>query len=263
MKTIAFFNVKGGVGKTTSAINIAYNLTAFHKKKVLLIDVDPQSNCSYFFDADNNEYIIEDMLRGYKVNEQGNKEPVDAKKAIAHTQYKNLDIIPTRYTLWNFEKELTLEKGMQQYKLRDALQPIQNNYDYIVVDCTNIVGNLVNLNVFAMADYIFVPMRDEAWATKGLLLTKDVIADMNAFNKKLKLGGAFFTAWEKRKVTLNTYDYVKTFLKDELIDVKIRKHKSAAECSYARVPLSLYDKNGKVTEDYRELTKIILKRTQD
>lgn len=258
MKIIAFFNVKGGVGKTTSAVNVAYNLASLHKKKTLLIDVDPQSNASQFYKSDENEFIIEDVLRGYRINEYSEEEPVTIDQAIAPTEYKNLDIIPTRNSLWGFERELLAADDAQQYKLKNAIDSMQHNYDYIVVDCTNVAGNLVNLNVFAVADYVFVPLKDEAWAGKGLMLTRKVIDEMYDYNPNLKLGGCFYCAWEKRKVNFTAFDCLKSILGDSLLDIKIRKNKSISEMSYVSKPLTLYDRKGTATQDYIDLTKKII-----
>lgn len=259
MKTLAFFNVKGGVGKTTSAINVAYNLTALYKKKVLLIDVDPQGNASFFFGCEKNDYILEDLLRGFKVKPDKNKEHITAKKVIVKTKYENLDFIPTRNSLWAFEKELLLSKDKQQFKLRDALKQVSSDYDYIIVDCTNVVGSLINLNVFTIADYVFVPMKDEAWAIQGLELTKQVLDEMYNYNTKLKLGGCFYCGWENRKISLISFSHTENKKDNNLISVKIRKNKSIPEMSYVREPLLIYDKKGKATQDYIDLTKEIIK----
>lgn len=259
MKLLAFFNIKGGVGKTTSAINVAYNLAALHNKKVLLIDVDPQGNASFFFGCEQNEYILEDLLRGFKVKPDKNKEHITAKKVIVKTKYNNLDFIPTRNSLWTFEKELLLSDGKQQFKLRDALRPVADDYDFIIIDCTNVVGSLINLNVFAIADYVFVPMKDEAWAIQGLELTKQVLNEMYDYNTKLKLGGCFYCGWENRKVSLTSFMHTENQKDNKLIKVKIRKNKSIPEMSYVREPLLIYDKKGKATQDYIDLTNEILK----
>ena len=100
---------------------------------------------------------------------------------------------------------------------------------------------------------------DKLLKLKGLMLTKEVIDDMYNYNTNLKLGGCFYCNWENRKVNINSFDYLKAFLNDKLLDVKIRKHKSIPEISYTHTPLTLYDKNGKATLDYIELTKQILK----
>ena len=249
MKVISFFNVKGGVGKTTSALNVAYILSAKHKKNVLLIDMDPQANSTYFYDCERKEFSMADVLAGR----------INIKDAIYRTGFYKLDIIPANRGLWAFEKELLMAGSQQQYKLKEAIQEIDKKYDVIILDCTNMVGSLLIINAFVASDYVFVPMRDEAWATKGLILTLQVLEEMQEYNPALQLGGCFYSAWEKRRVNVESFNALKKTYGNKIMDIKIRKNKDVPETSYSRTPLLLYDKKSTVTSDYLDLTKSILK----
>lgn len=251
MKIISFFNIKGGVGKTTSAINVAYILSSKYRKKVLLIDIDPQANSSFFFNIQDTERSIADIL----------KDDVNITDSITKTEYPRLDIIPAGNELWGFERKLLMSDGTQQYRLRDALKTINDKYDYVIIDCTNMVGSLLILNAFAASDYVFVPVRDEAWATMGLISTIQFIDEMTEYNAKLKFGGCFYSSWENRKVNIESFNALKESFGDGVIDIKIRKTKSIPEMSYQHEPLPVYDKKGTATEDYFALTKEIIKRT--
>ena len=102
-------------------------------------------------------------------------------------------------------------------------------------------------------------MRDEAWATKGLMLTLQVLEEMQEYNPALQLGGCFYSAWEKRRVNVESFNALKKTYGDKIMDIKIRKNKDVPETSYSRTPLLLYDKKSTVTSDYLDLTKSILK----
>lgn len=250
MQIISFFNVKGGVGKTASAVNVAYNLSNKFKKRTLLIDLDPQANSSFFFNTDKKEYSISDVL----------KKTVSISESIYKTGYYKLDMIPSNNALWAFEKELLITQNKQQYILKDVLKEVKNMYDYVIIDCNNVVGSILVLNAFAASDYVFVPMRDEAFATNGLITTINVINEMKEYNPALTFGGCFYSSWEKRKVNIESFKSLKQAFGDKMLDIKIRKSKDVPETSYAHKPLLLYNKNGNATQDYLDLTKFILKK---
>lgn len=260
MKTITFFNVKGGVGKTSSSVTVAHMLASVYNKKTLLIDLDPQSNATAFYNLyDTTEWSVENVLTGKGINKQGLEVNVCITDAIVHTKYNNLDLLPAKLSLGRVEKELVADvKIPQQFRLRTQIQVVKDDYDYVIIDCSPSAESLVNTNGLALADVVYVPLKCDNWATRGINPTLEVIKTISSYNLNLKFGGAFYVQWENRVVNNSIYESLKVELKEKMMDVKIRKCKSVEEMTYACEPLLVYDKKGKATLDYLELTKVIL-----
>lgn len=246
MKTIAFYNVKGGVGKTTSTINVGYQLTKLGYR-VLVIDLDAQSNASDFFDRCGNcEITVCELLSN------GTLPP---EKIATATQYKNLDIIPAYLTLGRAEKLLMSDTTIpQQFRLKRYLEKLKDRYDYCLLDCSPAAENLVNINGLACADAVFVPLKCDKWAMCGLENTIQVIEAVSSYNDRLKLGGAFFVQWENRKINKAVYEMLSSELGNKLLSEKIRKSKLAEESSYEREPISVLDASSTIAKDYIEFT---------
>ena len=188
MKGIAFYNIKGGCGKTTSAINVSYIL-AKEGKKVLLVDLDPQANSSDFYELDDCEYplTIADVLIG------------DCKvdKAIYHSKYNGLDFIPSTILLGRTEKMMTANTTVpQQFKLKSAL---------------------ININGLAASDQVFIPLKSDKWTIDGLNYTVETIKTVTSFNFQLHFGGAFFVQNERRVINAQATEIVKEMLGDKLL----------------------------------------------
>ena len=184
-KVISISNHKGGVGKTTSAINIGAGLNQLGKK-VLLIDLDPQANLSQSLGLIEPERNIYGALRGeYKL------EPL----AIV----KGLDVIGSTLDLSGAEVEMSGEAG-REYILRELIEPIRNNYDYILIDSPPSLG-LLTINSFTASDEIFIPLQAQYLALQGLTKLLEVVDKIKRrLNKGLKTGGVFITQYDNRKV---------------------------------------------------------------
>lgn len=259
MKTIAFFNVKGGVGKTTSSITVAHNLATAFNKRVLIIDLDPQSNTTDFFNCYDKQFTVANVLSGKGYDENGKETLIKIKDAICKTDFKNLDILPARLDLGRVEKQLVADvSSPQQFRLRKALSDITDDYDFVIIDCSPSAESLVNTNGLAVADAVFVPLKCDKWATRGLNATLEVVDTISEYNTNLVFGGAFFVQWENRNVNKVVYENLKEELDTKMFDIKIRKNKSVEEMTYTNTPLMLYDKKGTATTDYLELTKKIV-----
>ena len=269
MKTIAFMNIKGGVAKTASAVTVAHILSSKYKKRVLLVDADPQANAtitysqinlmdyleSYLFNKSlaNETYTMEDILTDPKL---------DVHRAIFHTEYDNLDMIPALITLSECEERMKGDvSSIQQFKLKNQLRKVQDEYDYCVIDCSPSV-NIINVNALATADEVYIPMKCDANSGIGMCLAKKLIDTVADFNERLHIGGCFFTQWEpKKRVSKTVAELLESVLGDELLPITIRKSKYIEEMSYCQKPLLAYD-NGTtpspVTQDYLDLTKYII-----
>lgn len=251
MKTIAFYNIKGGVGKTSSSITVAHILATKCKLKTLIIDLDAQSNATDFFDCyDENQLTVADALLG-----------TPAEQVIRHTKYENLDIMPSILTLGRVEKGLISDvSSPQQFRLKAALDEIKDKYDYCIIDCSPSAESLVNVNGLMAADEVFVPLKCDKWSLRGLDATLQVIKTISTFNTNLKFGGCFFCQWENRNVNKFALKTIQESLGDRLLVNRIRKNKNAEEITFAQIALSDYDKKGTATEDYLEFTRMLINK---
>lgn len=248
MKTIAFSNIKGGVGKTTSAINTAYNLSA-HGYRVLLVDLDPQSNCTDFFERyETAKYTVADLLTN------GN---LPIEEIAVPTDYEGLDIIPACFTLGRAEKLLIVDTTTpQQFRLKRYLSQLTDKYDFCILDCSPAAESIVNINGLVAADVVFVPMRCDKWAITGLQSSLQVINTISSYNDKLTFGGAFFTCWEKCNINKDVFELISNELGNKLLPFKIRKTVIATKSTYGK-PLSVLSKKCTAAQDYEALTEYI------
>ena len=262
MKTFAFYNAKGGVGKTSSAVNVAYILAAVHNKRTLLIDLDPQSNATDFYncyDDSDTQLTVEDLLAGTVERVHGVPTPVTPADVIQHTAFENLDLIPANLSLGRAEKNLMRETVTpQQFKLANQLCTIRDQYDYCILDCSPSLESLVNINGLAVADAVFVPLKCDKWASRGLDASLTVINTVSTYNYNLQFGGCFYVQWEERKINRFTFESLQESLGDKMLNIKIRKNKSVEEETYCGEPLLIYDPKGTATLDYLELTQKII-----
>lgn len=249
MKTIAFTNIKGGVAKTTSAVNVAYNLSA-RGKRTLIVDLDPQSNSSDFYGrCGNTQYTVSDLLTDSKLQ---------LDEITASTDYDNLDIIPAYLTLGRAEKLLISDTATpQQFRLKRYLTALSPYYDYCILDCSPAAESIVNINGLAAADEVYVPLRCDKWAIAGLESSLQVIDTVSSYNDRLTFGGAFFTCWERANINSEVYDLLSKQLGNKLLSVKIRKTVMVTRSTYSK-PLSCFNPRCTAALDYEELTRIIM-----
>lgn len=270
MKTIVFLNNKGGVAKTTSAVTIAHLLAARHKKKTLLIDLDPQANASNFYSDINIFEFVEALLRHERSNiRTKNVEELllnpeaDVYECIQKTKFPGLDIIPSFLTLAETEEKLKADiRTPQQFRLKKHLKKVEKEYDFCVVDCSPSI-NIVNINGLAVADEVYFPLQCDAWSVAGMSIALDLCENVAQYNPSLKLAGCFFTQVDERKsLAKQTYQLVKEYLPDLLLPIKIGIAESAKWMSYQQVPLAEAEKNRKkptkVLKGYMDLSDYIL-----
>ncbi len=245
-KVIAVSNHKGGVGKTTSAINIGAGLCK-KGKKVLLIDLDPQANLSQSLNIENPEFHIYGAIKGnYPL------EPVSVMK--------NLHVVPSVSELSAAEPELTAEAG-REFILSELLEPVIDNYDFVIIDCPPSLG-LFTINAFTAADEIYIPMQAQYLALQGigkLLALKDIIK--KRLNNKLEIGGIFITQFDRRKL-LNRYvlETIESHFSDKVFNTRIRNNVALAEAPNEGLDIFRYQKSSIGAFDYMKLTNEILNR---
>lgn len=250
MKTISIINLKGGVAKTISSINIAYTLVAAHKKKVLLIDNDKQGNTSKFFGLHNyEEKGIAELLT---------ERDLDAKSIVKHAKYENLDIITANMNLLRANKEILLDVSRpQQTRLRKALRQISNDYDYCIIDNAPDI-NMSVINALVASDDVLVPVKVDKFAFDGLEQLVEQIEDVKEFNENLVFRGCFITMFQKNLVNMQAGEYLRSSTSYPLLHTAIRKTVKVDETTFVGKPLLDYKKST-AAKDYEALVNEYLK----
>jgi len=247
-KIISISNHKGGVGKTTSTINIGAALAAL-KKKVLLIDLDPQANLSQSLGVTAPEKTIYGALRGDYALEAINI--VD-----------RLDIIASTLDLSGAEIELSGEAG-REYILKELLDPIRSSYDFILIDSPPSLG-LLTINALTASTELIIPLQAQYLALQGLTKLIEIVEKIQKrLNKELRLGGVFITQFDARKVlNRDVAEAIQERYPKELLSSKIRDNIALAEAPAMGLDIFRYAPKSYGAEDYKNLAKEIIKRTK-
>lgn len=245
-RIVSISNHKGGVGKTTSAINIGAGLHELGKK-ILLIDLDPQANLSQSLGITEPDRTIYGALRGeYK------PQPIKI--------LSGLDVIPSTLDLSGAEVEMSGEAG-REYILRELLEPLRETYNYILIDTPPSLG-LLTINALTASREVFIPLQAQYLALRGLSKLLEVIDKIRKrLNKELRVGGVFVTQYDSRKV-LNR-DVVATIdahFKDEIFSTRIRDNVALAEAPTQGVDIFRYSPKSYGAQDYLSLCKEILSK---
>jgi chromosome partitioning protein len=245
-KVISISNHKGGVGKTTSAINIGAGLCKLGKK-ILLIDLDPQANLSQSLGLIDQERTIYGALRG-----EYNLQPIEI--------LKGLDLIPSTLDLSGAEIELSGEAG-REYILRELLEPLRGSYDYIIIDSPPSLG-LLTINALTASDIVLLPLQAQYLAVQGLVKLLEVIEKIQKrLNKELIVGGVFITQYDNRKVlNRDVVAIIEKIFPKDLYKTKIRDNVALAEAPAQKLDIFRYNPKSYGAEDYLSLCKEILSK---
>jgi len=252
-KILGLVNQKGGVGKTTTAINLAACL-ALQGIKILLVDCDPQANCSsgIGFQRDDNRRSIYDVLMG----------DAPAEQVILPTEIDLLSLLPGSKNLTGANIELATADD-RALRLRRALVPIQADYDLVILDCPPAL-DLLTVNVLAAADTLIVPMQAEYFALEGI---SELISTLErvraAYNPSLTIEGVLMTMYDDRtNLAQQVTDTLREYFKDRLYHTVIPRNVRLAEAPSHGKPVALYDVRSRGSEAYFELAGEFLARNQ-
>ncbi len=259
-KIIAFVNQKGGVGKTTSSINLAASLGLLGKK-TLLVDLDPQGNST----------------TGVGVNKGENKASVyellvdkaDLKDVIIKTNFKNLYVIPASINLAGVDMEL-MDMSRQnpefvaQMQLKTQVEKVRNVFDYIILDCPPSLG-LITTNALAAADSVIIPVQCEFFALEGIMqLLNSIMIAQKKLNPTLDIEGVLLTMLDNRtNLGLEVVEEIKSYFKDKVYDTIIPRLVRLSEAPSHGKPIHAYDPKSRGTEAYINLAKEVIARNGD
>ena len=250
-RIIAIANQKGGVGKTTTAINLSACL-AEKGQKVLAIDMDPQGNMSsgLGLDKDSIDKTIYDMIIGEN----------DVEEVIDHGTIENLDILPSNVDLSAVEIEL-IDVDNKEFVVRDAIQKIKDNYDYIIIDCPPSLS-LLTINAMTTADSVLVPIQCEYYALEGLSqLIHTVELVKERLNSILEIEGVVFTMYDARtNLSLQVVENVKDNLQQNIYKTIIPRNIRLAEAPSYGTPINQYDPKSAGAESYMRLAEEVIEK---
>ena len=253
-RIIAIANQKGGVGKTTTSINLSSSLAELHQR-VLTIDMDPQGNTTsgLGIDKDEVENTVYELLL---------EDDVQVESCLQHSVMEGLDVLASNINLAGAEVEL-IDVDNKEYLLRDKIEQIRKNYDFIIIDCPPSL-NILTINALTTADTVLVPIQCEYYALEGLtqlIHTIDLIKER--LNESLEIEGVVFTKFDGRtNLSLQVVENVKENLDRNIYKTIIPRNVRLAEAPSYGMPINMYDNRSAGAEAYRMLAEEVIHREE-
>ena len=252
-RIIAIANQKGGVGKTTTAINLSACL-AEAGQRVLTIDIDPQGNTTSGLGIEKDE--VENTIYEVMLQE------VDITEAACKNVFDNLDVIPSNVNLAGAEIDL-IDINDREYVLKNAIDEIRDNYDYVILDCPPSLS-ILTVNAMTAADTVLVPIQCEYYALEGLTqLIHTINLVKKKLNPELELEGVVFTMYDSRtNLSLQVVENVKDNLNQNIYKTIIPRNIRLAEAPSHGLPINIYDSKSSGAESYRLLAEEVMSRNE-
>lgn len=249
VKVIAIANQKGGVGKTTTAVNLAACLAALDRK-VLMIDSDPQGNATSGYGLDRRE--LKQCVYDTIINDAAMKD------VIVHTKYKNLDIVPAKIQLAGAEIELVSMMN-REGRLKNALERVKHNYDYVIIDCPPSLG-LITINGLTAASSVLIPIQCEFYALEGVTMLMNTIQLVQRnLNPALKLEGIVMTMFDSRtNLSTEVVGEVQKYFKSKVYKTVIPRNVRLSEAPSHGEPVIYYDGKSKGAQVYMDLAREVI-----
>lgn len=252
-KVISVANQKGGVGKTTTAVNLSASL-AKKGKKVLLIDTDPQGNATSGVGVEKTvSFSVYDVL----------VDDVEIENTIQTTELQNLEVCPSNINVAGAEVQL-VSKESREFRLKEKIEKVKNQYDYIIIDCPPSLG-LVTLNAFTASDSVLIPVQCEYYALEGLgQLINTINIVKKRLNKELTIEGALLTMYDARTNLSNQVaKEVKNYFEDRVYKTVIPRNVKLSEAPSYGMPICIYDGRSKGSKCYEKFAKEFIKKNEN
>ena len=252
-KIVSIANQKGGVGKTTTAVNLS-TVLAKKGKKVLLIDADPQGNATSGIGINKDQkFSVYDILI----------EDIEVINTLQKTKIKNLDLCPSNINLAGAEVQL-VEIENRERRMKEKLEKIKDNYDYIIIDCPPSLG-LVTINAFTASDSVLIPIQCEYYALEGLgQLINTINLVRKTTNKSLQVEGALLTMYDSRTNLSNqVVNEVKKYFGNKVYKNIIPRNVRLSEAPSYGMPITVYDSRSKGAKAYEKFTREFLKKNEE
>lgn len=245
MKTISIINLKGGVGKTTTAVNLAYVYGEEYGKRVLLIDNDKQGNASQHYGVHSyNTVSIADIFQGLNTVDD----------AITYTGYSNIHMITANMDLLDANLDMLYADHRNQFVLREALVPLRSEYDVCIIDNAPDI-NMTTINALVASDYVIIPINADAYAADGFDQMLRVVKDAQRYNPALLFRGTVLCKYRNDAANNRLFSFIQNSPEFEAFSSCIRLTPKINESTFYRAPVFDYSPRSAASQDYRNLAQ--------